>query len=325
MTKDDHESLAELIKTYANDVLLKDLEFPSHDPAQPALTALHAGAAFHRLAVLREVVESYRTQAHLPDTDLAFLAIIEAAAGGVPARQQAQRFYEIALAWDDQLAEAWYSIARLRQHEGRLEAALDGFSRAAGLPQHPRAPGHASLRANAVFGRAWMLENLGRDDEAVTAYKQAVVLLDNFGVHHRRIADFFRRHGLITEAIQSYEKLMVYGHRYFPEFTLPPLKAPLSPPPAAKQLEALYETSDGASIVFWQGAYYRIPRELMPMESAELERHTGGASPPKGLVGIFHRLFRLPLSVSKSTFQRDPRIRKADNMIALEPAGDVSS
>lgn len=326
MTTDDHESLVSLIKIHADDVLMTALEFPAYDATQPALTALHAGAAFHRLAVLHEVAESYRTQACLTDADLPFIAIIDAAARGMPARQQAQRFYKMALSWDNQLAEAWYGIARLRQHEGSLDAALDGFSRAAELPHHFRTPGHASLRANAFFGRACILEDLGRDDEALTAYRQALSLLDNFGVHHRRIADFFRRHGLTTEAIQSYEKLMAYGHRYFPEFTLPPLKAPPTLSPTPDTLETLLETSDGASIVFWQGAYYRIPRELVPMASAKLEQLTSSASPPDGLIGIFHRLLGLTPGLSKkSARQRDLGIRKADNMIVLEPARDGSA
>lgn len=320
----DRAKLPELLAAYAGAELLARLGLPSYDPAQPALTALHAGAAFHRLAVLREVAESYRRQARLREAELPFLRLLDDCAGPLPPRAMAEQFYRISLAWDDRLAEAWYGLARLLQHRRERDGALDAFTRAASLAAHARASGNAHLRANAHFARACLLEDMARDDEALLAYRQALAGLDHFGVHHRRIADFLRRRGLIGDAVREYEKLMVYGHRYFPEFTLPPLRPEPAPPAAADRLEVLYETSDGAAVVFWHGSYYRIDPALMPMTARELARRHGGRP---GLLGRLRSVLRRGLGRGRpGEAGADPAeasgIRKADNMIALEPAGE---
>lgn len=318
----DRSELASLLEEHAGAKLLAALGLPVHDPAQPALTALHAGAAFHRLAVLRDVTESYRTQAGLSDAEMPVLRLLDDSVGQTSPRAVTERFYRIALAWDDRLAEAWYGLGRLHQYRNEREAALDAFARAGSLEPHPRASGNAHLHANAHFSRACLLEDMERDEEALAAYRQALALLDNFGVHHQRIADFLRRHGSSAETVRAYEKLMAYGHRYFPEFTLPPLEA-VTPPAAVERLEVLYETSDGAPVVFWQGGYYRIAPALMPITAKTLAGL--GRRPPStltrllSLVGGF--LGAIPRSPPDSASVAEPGIRKADNMIALEPAG----
>jgi len=314
-------SLAERLAAHADDALLQALGLPAHDASQPALTALHAGAAFHRLAMLAEVAGSYRAHARLAPDELPFLALIDRAAGRAAPRATAAAYYRLAATAEPQLAEAWYGLARLDEHRGAHDAALENFTRAAELPPHARSPGTAQLRANALYGRACALEMLGRDEEALAAYRAALRLLDNFGVHHRRIAAFLRRHGTIEEAVAAYEKLMAYGHRYFPEFTLPPLAPPPKPPAAPERLEALYVTSDGASVVFCDGAYFRVDPSLMPV-TADTVRRQGGAAPGGRVRSVLDRLMRAAgLAQPSQPKPSDGRIRRADNMAAFEPGG----
>ena len=289
---------------------------PAPDRAQPGLTALHAGASYHRLAVIGEVADAYCRDAALAAEELAYRALLTAPAGGAPPRDAAARFYQVAVALDPGLAEAWFNQARLDQHRGEHAVALAGFGRALALPPHPRASAHAALHANAHFHKACILEGLGRDAEALAAYRAALALLDNFGVHHARIAHFLRHQGLIAEAIPQFEKLMAYGHRYFPEFTLPPLAPAASPAPASATLEVLYEASDGALVVAHAGSYVRVPAGAIPVTPerlAAIEKADAvvAASPLRRLRGFVERLAGGP---------RPPTLpRRADNMAALEP------
>ncbi len=295
--------------------LIRSLGLPEFDTSQPALVALHAGAAYHRLAAITEVAETYCRSAQLAPEELAYLRLLKEPLCGTPPRDTALRFYRLAIAFDGQFAEAWFNAARIHQHLGESHAALDCFSRTISLRPHARAPGHAHLHANAHFHAACILEDLGQDTASLREYRAALAMLDNFGVHHARVARFLRRQGLIDEAIPQYEKLMEYGHRYFTEFTLPPLKVePRAEAP--ETLEILYETSDRAPVVFWAGAYYRLAPSLTPISGARLAKlEAAGKGSAETAVGGFRALLR---RIGGATVAPQ-EIRKADNIADLEP------
>jgi hypothetical protein len=74
------------------------------------------------------------------------------------------------------------------------------------------------------------------------------------------VARFFRRIGLVAEAIAEFRKCMAYSHRYFPEFMLPPLSAAPSAEPAP--VTPLYVTTAGDVVVFHEGQYLAVPARL---------------------------------------------------------------
>lgn len=252
----------------------------SHD--QPALHALHAGAAYHRLAVILETLEAYARHAGLPPGEPAGLVLARQAAGAAPPRASAARLYRQALDADGGLAEAWFNLGRLQQHADEREAALAAFERAAALPVHARALPHAQLHANAHWHAATLLEDLGRDEAALGRYRAALAGCESFGVHHLRYAHFLRRCGRLDEAIPQYERMMTYSHRYFTEFVLPPLKVPVAAAPAPEVLDVIYEAADGAAVVFWNNLYWRIPQEMLPVTAARLTGSLPGAAQPAG-------------------------------------------
>ena len=157
---------------------------------------------------------------------------------------------------------------------------------------HALAPSpSAYLHANAHWERATLLEDVGRDADALQAYRAALSGLGSFGVHHVRVARFFRRMGLIAEAIAEFRKCMAYSHRYFPEFMLPPLSAAPGAEPAA--VTPIYETTTGDVVVFHEGQYLAVPAGLWKRSASE---------------------------VTAITADMAAASRRASNIAALEPA-----
>ncbi len=287
--------------------LLLALGHPGEDQGQPALRALHAGAAYHRLAVILETLEAYARHAGLPQGEPAGLCLARQAAGEAPPRASSARLYREALDADDSLAEAWFNLARLQQHAGEREAALAAFGRAADLPTHVRALPHAQLHANAHWHAATLLEELGRDEQALSRYRAAVARCESFGVHHVRYAHFLRRCGRLDEAVPQYERMMTYSHRYFTEFVLPPLRAPVAAATASEALDVIYAAADGAAVVFWNNLYWRVPQEMLPLIAARLAAAQPGAAPQAA-----GRRARLLAAFGRLAFwRRAPAVRSA--------------
>jgi len=174
-------------------------------------------------------------------------------------RAIARSCYTYSISASPDLAEAHYNLGRLDQADSSREAALARYRRVLELQPHERATPHAHLLANAHWESATLLEDLGRSQEALVAYRAALAGLSSFGVHHIRVAKFFRRMNCMTEALTEFRKGMGYSHRYFPEFLLPPLTAAEPVPPA--RLRPIHETARGEIVVFWQGQYYALPAQ----------------------------------------------------------------
>ncbi len=305
------------------DPLLFALGYPNNDLGQAALAALHAGAAYHRLAMICEVVDAYASEAQLPADEPAYRPFLLSPMVGEPPQATAKRLYRTALRIDHRLSEAWFNLARLLQAGGDFNGALVAFERATVLPPHPLAQPNAQLHANAHWHIATLLEDASRDDDALLHYKEALARCDNFGVHHVQVANFMRRRGLLSEALAHYERLMTYSHRYFTEYVLPPL-APTSQTTSAvpSNLDVLYDTSDGFAVVFWNNAYYRLPKEMLPVTAAILEQmvksDSADPSQEKSLSRLLVWLF------GRSHKPKGSSIRRAHSISDFEPAAPRS-
>jgi tetratricopeptide (TPR) repeat protein len=252
--------------------ILRGLGAP--DPAriseanQAGLVMLHFASAHHRLAVILDVMRYYARQANLDPTDYPALASAEAACREHGAHEIAEDAYRHAIALAPTLAEAHFALARLHQLQAKHDLALSGFATALEHPVHALASPSAFLHANAHWERATLLEDFGRDADALQAYRAALSGLASFGAHHVRVARFFRRMGLITEAIAEFQKCMAYSHRYFPEFMLPPLSA--APAVAPTPVTPVHVTSTGDVVVFHEGQYLAVPASLWQRSAGEL-------------------------------------------------------
>lgn len=296
--------------------LLIALGHPAEEHGQPALCALHAGAAYHRLAVILETLEAYASHAVLPPGEPAGLLLAREAVGVGSARARAEGSYRRALELDERLAEAWFNLGRLLQHAGERDAGLAAFERVVELEPHARALPHAQLHANAHWHAATLLEDMGREEAAMNHYRAATAHGESFGVHHDRYAHFLRRCGRLEEAILQYERMMTYSHRYFTEFVLPPLKAPMQAAPAPEFLDVIYETTDGAAAVFWNSLYWRIPRDMLPVSATSLSGMQNGAGQPPG-----GRRARLLAMLRRMAFwKRVPEVRSAVAISDFEEA-----
>jgi tetratricopeptide (TPR) repeat protein len=272
--------------------ILRGLGAP--DPARigrardAGLFLLHFASAHHRLAIILDVMRYYARQASLDPTDYPALVSAEAACGKRSAHDIAEDAYRQAIALVPTLAEAHFALARLHQLQGKHDLALSGHAKTLEHPVHALASPSAFLHANAHWERATLLEDMGRNADALQAYRAALSGLASFGVHHVRVARFFRRMGLIAEAIAEFQKCMVYSHRYFPEFMLPPLSA--SPAAEPAPLPPVYVTTAGDVVVFHEGQYLAVPAGLW-------ERSTGHVTADMAAVS-----------------------RRASNIAVLEPA-----
>lgn len=246
-----------------SDQVLRGLEAPNPEQANAAappdqgLFALHLGAAFHRRAIMVDVMRFYKDQRGFRPDEFPSLALVTEADDDNSSRKVARSCYTYSTSASPDLAESHYNLGRLDQSERSSDAALARYRKVLELQPHERATPHAHLHANAHWESATLLEDLGRDQEALSAYKAALIGLASFGVHHIRVAKFFRRMNCMAEALAEFRKGMGYSHRYFPEFLLPPLASPDAAPPA--KLHPIHETAQGEIVVFWQGQYHALP------------------------------------------------------------------
>lgn len=251
--------------------LMTDLGVPASDlvttpgGCDEALTWLHLAAACLRFSVIADLADFYCARTGFALQDLGYGAEVMRMGGAVGARDRAAQYYAASRQLNPTLAEANYGLGRVAQlglgTDGDIEEPLAHFRRCLDLPAHEATPAHAHLHANAHWESAWLLERAGRVDEALTEYRQALSRLDTFGVHHVRVARFYRRLGLQADAAEQYLVCARYTHRYFPEFVLPPLQA--APATAAAPVpDEIFTTPAGARVYFHKGQYILVPREL---------------------------------------------------------------
>src|SRR5260370_598241 len=136
-------------------------------------------------------------------------------------------------------------------------------------PLSPEAPADAYRHGDAHWERATIFEDLGLNAEALIEYRAALTKLDRLGVHHIRVARFFRRLGLLEEAAEHFRRCMTYSHRYFAEFILPPLEPPR--PTVSPMVEVIHTNRRGEQVVFCHGAYFSVPQTLWPVGPNKLE------------------------------------------------------
>jgi CHAT domain-containing protein/Tfp pilus assembly protein PilF len=99
-------------------------------------------------------------------------------------------------------ARSYYALAEVKLASGHLEDALQQYSKAAELEKTVRDP---DLDWRIAYGRGQSLEKLGRDEEAVSAYKQSVVTIEDV---RSQLAEERFRAGYLQDKYQVYVALV---------------------------------------------------------------------------------------------------------------------
>jgi tetratricopeptide (TPR) repeat protein len=228
-----------------------------------AAAAFHqAGVERHRRLFLAEIIDDF--EAGGSEGDPAHAAreqgLLHPADDEM--REVVAWYYETAITLSPVFAEALYNLATLRRRAGRLSEAFALFMRAAESQVHPRARQHAFLTANALWEAASIENVRGRLHEAEALYRRALQLLGNFGPEHVQFPRLLQRLNKNEEAVDHYERITQYSHRYAPEFVEPDYDSeerlpqncdgtPLDP--------ALLTQIGNDRIFYWAHIYFRFP------------------------------------------------------------------
>jgi tetratricopeptide (TPR) repeat protein len=261
----------------AQQPLLNELGAPAksvleeRESLDQSLVWLHLGTAWLKMSVIADLAEFYCKSTRTPLEWLGYGRVLTEAGGASGIRDEARTCFRAALDANGRLAEAHFALGRIEQLSGNTIPALEHFQTCTGLAQHPHATPDAHLKANAFWEAATILDDAGRDTEALSHYQSAISLLDSFGVHHVRYARFLRRVGRREEAADHYLACARYTHRYFPEFQ-PPRLGPAAVSAAAGGLDTIFTTPDGDNVYFHAGQYTLLPAGEQPNNPAELAK-----------------------------------------------------
>ncbi|WP_461494816.1 hypothetical protein [Pyruvatibacter sp.] len=265
------------LEAAAQQPLLNELGAPQksildeREGSDQSLVWLHLGSAWLKMSVIADLAEFYCKSTRTPLEWLGYGQILQEAGGASGIRDEARTCFKAALDANNRLAEAHFGLGRIEQLGGNADQALEHFQTCTGLAQHAHAAPDAHLKANAFWEAATILDDSGRDTEALSCYQSAISLLDSFGVHHVQYARFLRRIGRREEAADHYLACARYTHRYFPEFQ-PPRLGPAAAPASADGLDTIFTTPDGDNVYFHAGQYTLLPAGEQPNSPAELAK-----------------------------------------------------
>ena len=228
-----------------------------------AAAAFHqAGVEWHRRLFLSEIVADF--EASGSERDGAHAAVEKGLLHKVDdeARDRVAWYYETALAYAPGFAESLYNLAALRRDSGCLDEAFALFLRAAQARPHRQARPHALVVANAFWEAATIAGACGRLGEAETLFRRALHLHGNFGPEHVRFPCLLQRLGKNEEALDHFELITSYSHRYPAEFVEPDYSPdemlPRHPDGAPLDPAGLTRIANG-DVFYWAHLFFKLP------------------------------------------------------------------
>jgi tetratricopeptide (TPR) repeat protein len=243
--------------------------------AKAASVFHQAGVERHRRLFLSEIVADLDASGSTRDPSHATRQAGLLHAVDDEARERVARYYEAAIAYLPHFAEPLYNLASLRRDSGRNDEALALFLRAGQARPHGRAKPHALVIANAFWEAATIMVALDRLEEAERLFRRALTLNKNFGPDHVRFPRLLQRMGKNVEALDHFERIMTYSHRYAPEFIEPDYEPDeLAPRQSDGTLFDPFELSriEGTEILYWAHLYFRVQRGLPLMRVTQLQK-----------------------------------------------------
>lgn len=238
--------------------------------AKAASAFYQAGVERHRRLFLSEVVADLEASGSTGDPAHAARRAGLLHAVDDEARDRVARYYEASIVYLPQFSEPLYNLASLRRDAGRTNEALALFLRAAEARPHSGAKPHALVIANALWEAATIMVTLDRPDEAEQLFRRALALNTNFGPDHLRFPRLLQRVGKNVEALDHFERIMIYSHRYAPEFIEPEYGPDeIAPREPDGTLFDPFELKrfEGTEILYWAHLYFR-PKPGLSVTSA---------------------------------------------------------
>ena len=265
-----------------------------------------AGVAHHRQLYLSEIIgdfESHMSERDPPNAAFDTGLLVR------PDNDQRERvawYYETATAFAPEFANAHYNLARLWRRAGRIDDALALYLRAAQAQPHPRARPQASLTANAYWEAASIEDRRGRLEEAEVLYRHALRLQDNFGPEHVQFPRLLQRLNKNREALDHYERITTYSHRYAAEFIEPDYKTNELLPRRADgaPLDPAVFTRLGqhdSHIFYFAHLYFHLPNVDKALDIVELRK----ALPRRPLLRFFGQARQIRCSPRPSALPGD--------------------
>jgi tetratricopeptide (TPR) repeat protein len=243
--------------------------------AKAACAFYQAGVERHRRLFLSEIVADLETPGSKGDPAHAAREAGLLHAVDDEARERVARYYEVAIAYLPDFAEPLYNLASLRRDSGRNNEALALYLRAAQARPHSRTKPHALVIANAFWEAATIMVTLDRPDDAEKLFRRALALNGNFGPDHVRFPRLLQRLGKNVEALDHFELITIYSHRYAPEFIEPEYEPDEMAP---RQPDGMlfnpfeFKRIEGTEIHYWAHLYFRLKRGLTVANVAQLQK-----------------------------------------------------
>jgi tetratricopeptide (TPR) repeat protein len=241
--------------------------------------ALHqAGLYRHKLLFLHDLMEQFSALGGAADPRPAFFDYCSLLIGDAQDLIRAEHYYGLALRLVPDFAESLYALGLLKRRAGEIGEAMALFEAAAAAPAHPNAVSYAHIPANSWRNLAEIHRDLGHDERAETAFREALRHHGVHGVYQAEIAEFFRARGHIADAAKQYELTMPYTHLYASEFCEPiyPPAEKLPTDLAGKPCDPLQpiivaKNADDGQLVYWWHLYLPISSEA-PFDAASLTK-----------------------------------------------------
>lgn len=258
--------------------ILEDFGLPKLDESQPVLMALYAGATYHKIALVEDLINIYSSKTSLPEKYPKYYSILKNSfIDGESPRSTAKKIYREGIRFDKNSSELWFNLGKILYENGLNDEAEIAYIQCLNNPYHERSIIKDGLHANANWSLAEILRGKRQYSEAIVHYKKSIAIQPNFGADHEKYVQFLYEIGSIDELIIESQKLFSYSHAYPAEFMLPKLyEFQCTNNPKRCKFKRLFSTSSGGQIIFFKDRYFEVDEAFLNYPSEYIKKMLEG-------------------------------------------------
>ena len=253
---------------------LESFGLPKFDPSQPSLMALYAGAVYHKIALVEDLINVYSSKIALPEKHPKYSSMLKKCyVDGESPRLTAKKIYREGIRFNRNSSELWFNLGKILYEYGLNHEARIAFSQCLNYPYHERSIIKDGLYANASWNLAEILREKGLYAEALVQYKKSIFIQPHFGAYHEKYVQFLYEIGDVDEFVIESQKLFAYAHAYPSEFMLPKLDdSQCSDNSKIRKFKSLFSTSSGGKIIFFKDRYFEVDDILLNNSNEYIEK-----------------------------------------------------